>query len=214
MWYVNKYLLPVLKTAGVKYDIYNDIHHDGNLESTMKSFLYYGDPDNLYYGQTWHLQDDILFCDHFVDRCAAIDEEWPVVCGTCYILDKHNLHEKILKPREMWWSFPCIRIDDILAFECAQWYFSKARQDPKNSLKVMQKRYDDWFFKTFLEEKYPKMDIYNVYPNLVDHVACLLGGSNIGNDSPQLLGDRRAAGFEDEWLFEDLKESLRKEGRL
>lgn len=211
MWYVNKYLAPILKAGGAQYDIYSDIRHEGNLISTMRSFLYYG--NDLMRGNTWHLQDDILFCRDFVRRCEDISDEWPVVCGTCYILDKNKLDKKTLKPSNMWWSFPCIRIDDTLAYECADWFFREARDDPKYTIKVMQGRYDDYFFKEFLCRFYPRMDILNVNPNLVDHIGCLLGGSSISNDTSS-LGDRRAVGFVDEDLYEELRESLRKEGRL
>ena len=216
MWYVDRYILPRFKGSGATVDIYNDIHGDGNLISTMKSFLYYSDETKGSKKSTWHLQDDILLCHDFVERCSEVDDSYLVVCGTCYYLNKENLHKKTLKPHNMWWSFPCIRINDRIAYECARWFFDRGRFEKRFKMHIEAGRYDDLFFRTYLQEHYPRIDCLNMYPNLVDHVDCLLGGSRVGNDW-QLKeggGSRRAVGFEDDYLFDELVRSLKREGRL
>ena len=77
MWYVNEFLVPSLEAQGAdNIEIWNDTEHQGNLAACMESFATRkGD------GGTWHLQDDVLICRNFVERCRDLDDG--IVFGFC-----------------------------------------------------------------------------------------------------------------------------------
>ena len=77
MWYVQEFLAPALQAQGAdEIEIWNDAEGRGNLASCMASFAARtGD------GGTWHIQDDVLPCRDFVERCRQNDEG--VVYGFC-----------------------------------------------------------------------------------------------------------------------------------
>ena len=66
MWYVEGFLLPELKRQGAdEVEVWNDTEGKGNLRACMEAFAARGTGDE----GTWHIQDDVLLCRDFVERC-------------------------------------------------------------------------------------------------------------------------------------------------
>lgn len=172
LWYVKDFLIPSLIAQGAKnIVIANDKYHIGNLLSFVMSL------DNC--GDAWHLQDDVIICSDFVQRIQKLSG---LCCGFyAGSFDRGNKHEGKNIPQNMWFSFPCIRIPGDIAQAFYNWFFSDEDKD-KNTRRGFQiminsGKMDDLIFMEYLREYYPDMDIFNIKPNLVDHIDYLIGGS-------------------------------------
>lgn len=207
-WYLDSFLIPSMLDQGINSDdieIWMDEDGKGNLFSCMESFESCKDIE----GSTWHLQDDVIISRDFYERTKASDEHL-VICGFC----GKDLGPSIDKdgyvfPWSMWWSFQCIQIPNDLAFECSEWFYKDAihRDDEGMAKRIQEKKSDDWFWRRFLLECNPYIDVLNLNPNLVDHIDYLIGGSLINT---QRTKDMRAVYFKDKDLVEDLKTKLSK----
>lgn len=193
-WYVEGYLIPELKKQGIKPDVYTDNGAEGNLYATMNTFHFCGD--------AWHLQDDVVICHDFKDRTAQPDT---IACGFCRLQDSIPDKSGRVKAKDMWFSFPCIYIPGEIAKECAEWFFTTEPQDENLKRLKALKKGDDSFFKAFIDERYPDIEVINMNPNLVDHVDYLIGGSiaNKGWTNNMNLGSMAA-------YYEDSKEGLKR----
>ena len=171
--YVDNALVPSLIRQGIRTEdiqIWQDIKELGCLEACMSIFASVPD-DN---GGTWHLQDDVIISKDFKTITEKYDKG--LVCGICTKYDKNpKIGEVPLK--DMWYSFPCIRIPNYLAIECSDWYYNFAKQAAAYEQYVKENRYDDSMFKWFLEEYYPDIRVINLKPNIVEHADYLVGGS-------------------------------------
>lgn len=194
MWYVMQFIVPSMKEQGITdIRIACDNDHVGNLESYMQSFKSMkGD------GGIWHMNDDIIISRQFRTMTEFLDEG--IVCGfTCMPTTQSGF----VKPVDMWWSFPCIRIPNKLARECAEWFYAIGRhQFPDHAATG---REDDWFFKEFLKANYPDIEILNLRPCLVDHIDYLIGGSSLFGWCNQY----RAKYFDDQDLVDDLEQRIK-----
>lgn len=176
MWYVEGFLVPMLREQGADdIEIWNDTEKKGNLTACMEAFAARtGD------GGTWHLQDDVLPCRRFVERCEELDAG--VVYGFCCrnFGDRLDACGRVYVP-DAWNSFQCVRIPDAWARECAEWVTSEAWKDESTlpELPILRKvnRGDDTFFHEFMNARHGTETAYNVAPNLVEHIDWLLGGS-------------------------------------
>ena len=201
MWYVEQHLIPSMVEQGIDKDkitIYNDSKGEGNLKSCLNAFSMVNDDD----GGTWHLQDDVLICKDFKQRTEQFDDG--LVCGFSSFYDING------KPGEtdlehMWFSFPCIRIPNQYARECAEWVnnyiignfvYTKYWKNGKN---------DDWAFREYLKTCHKNDKVLNITPNLVDHVDYLLGGGSGGKRHRPV----RAEYWEDYDLVEELERKLK-----
>lgn len=176
-WYVKDYLVPSMMEQGIPLSdikVFNDEDKLGNLRACMKTFSQMPDDD---YG-TWHLQDDVVISKHFAWRTMDYDDG--LVCGYCSSYSEGK-PPGVVTPMQMWYSFPCIRIPNAIARECAKWFYQKASKDPQYQRYVEENKFDDEFFKIFVREKYPTLRLRNLSPNLVDHVDWMLGGSTINS---------------------------------
>ena len=206
-WYVDKYLIPSMLEQGISHDdifVWCDTNKKGNLYSCMDSFKYCG--ENQANG-TWHLQDDIIISKKFAHTTKEYN--FGIVAGFAvkeWGPDWTKTGNQTAN--QLWYSFQCIRIPDQLAGECANWFFIDAqfRRDQKYSERVQAKKHDDDFFLYFLQEKYPRREIINLKPNIVDHIDYLIGGTLINKTRETLIN--RAVYWEDEDLVEKLKEEL------
>ena len=203
-WYVKNYLIPSMIEQGI--DLYNisvylDNEDDGCLESCMKSFLSVHNDNN----STWHLQDDILICSDFAERTLKYDIA-DIICGYCYELDGNKDKIGYVKSKDMWYSFPCIKIPNKIARQCAGWFYNKVIKDGAYRLYVKSKKHDDTLFHIFMEDYYPDAVVLNTTINLVDHVDYLMGGSIANKIRPEK--ETHAAYFEDKYLVKKLEEKL------
>ena len=200
LWYVNGYMIPELKRQGIEPDVYTDNGAEGNLNATMHTFTFCGD--------AWHLQDDVAICSDFAERTKSPDT---IICGFCRLQDSIPDRSGRVKAKDMWYSFPCIYIPGEISAECAKWFYTTEPTDEHLiRLKALRKG-DDSFFKAFIDERYPDIDVVNLNPNLVDHIDYLIGGSLANNTGMMHLGNM-AAYFEDD-AKDRLKEWLKQEGQ-
>lgn len=202
MWYVEGYLVPKLKSLGIRARdivVWNDDGGKGNLLSCVEAFAWCGAHKTK--SGTWHLQDDVVPCHDFGKRTKEADG---VVCGFRADNLKGTRRSRLgawnaggtVKPADMWWSFQCIHIPDDLAGECALWFYETSSRDAACAEYLTKRTGDDSFFRAFLMTKHPTMDVTQVSPNLVTHIAELIGGSTVNTG----IGFRSAS-FEDcgEW---------------
>ena len=209
IWYVNDYLVPSLLKQGIKKKdivVYNDTEHKGNLKACMDAFLSTGSDDK----GTWHLQDDVVICHDFKERSEKYDNGNSITCGIVCAFSS-QMYDGIgrygtVNQKDMWFSFPCIYIPNKLAKECANWVYTYLIGNPVYRQYWESGVNDDWAFKLFVGTYYKDMNVYNLKPNLVDHVDFLLGGSSL--DKPTRYC--RAQYFNDTYLVDELEKQLTK----
>lgn len=208
-WYVDGFLIPSLLEQGISRDdieVRCDTDNKGNLQSCMESFKWCGENPT---DGTWHLQDDIIISRKF----AQLTKEYNYGIVTGFVTKEWGPDWKKTGSQyinQLWYSFPCIRIPDRIAGECANWFFTdvRYRRDYKYTSRIQSKKHDDDFFLYFLREKYPAKEIINLKPSLVDHVDYLIGGSLINQARPKTI--YRTAYWEDEDLVTELAKKLNK----
>jgi hypothetical protein len=107
----------------------------------------------------------------------------------------------------MWWSFPCIRIPNRLAEECADWITWDASHREMYRYYVDSGKHDDYFWMEFLMAKHRNVRVLNLAPALVDHIDYLIGGSVINRDRGR--PETRTAFWEDHTVITELEEKLK-----
>ncbi len=204
-WYVYKHLIPSLLAQGIKEDeihVWMDIARDGNLKSFLNSCHACG----IRPGGTWHLQDDVIISRRFAEMARECDDG--LVCGFCNedfgpFISTVGMQPSIF----MWNSFQCIRIPNRLAEEFYIWFYNHAVNKPEYRDKIRENKYDDWFWQQFINEKHGEdLKVFNMKPNIVDHIDYLIGGSSINSGRTKPM--YRAAYWEDEDLVEALKQNI------
>ena len=205
MWYVDEHLIPSMRVQGIpdsEIEVWNDTEQRGNLFSCMESFKACGERE----GGTWHLQDDVIISRDFAKRTAELDDG--IVCGfACQNFGPSMQEQGIVPACFMWYSFQCIRIPNDLAGECAEWFFTDAMHRTKYSPQIVDRKHDDWFFREFIMERYAKLWVTNLAPNIADHIDFLIGGTTINRLRSAKIN--RSASFQDEDLVDALAEQLK-----
>ena len=202
VWYVKKYLIPSMLLQGISNDdilVYNDIEREGNLKACMSAFA---QVDTSAEG-TWHLQDDVIICHDFKEMTEKYDSG--IVCAFKSIYDGELMPGR-MGVKEMWFSFPCIRIPNDIAIKCSKWVLTYMIGNPIYKNWWEQGVNDDLLFRQFVWENYPNRTVLNLNPNLVDHIDYLIGGTVNSNSR---ITEIRARYFKDEYLVDELKEKLR-----
>lgn len=202
MWYVQDYLIPSMLEQGIDPDdirVYNDDKGKGNLRSCMEAFMSCeGD------GGTWHLQDDVCISADFKQRTEWYDHG--LVCGFSSLYYDGDIEEKkgAVQRKNMWFSFPCIRIPDPWARECGEWVLKYIIGNPVYKRFWEKGKNDDWAFRTYLQTFHKDCVALNIMPCLVDHVDYLLGGGSGGQRKEPV----RAQYWADEEITKKLEESI------
>ena len=109
--------------------------------------------------------------------------------------------------RNIWYSFPCFYTPAKYANECAEWFYNSAIHIPDYKEWIQKGKHVDEFFRIYLREHYPDMQVLNLNPNIVEHVDWLIGGSTI---NPDKRGLRRSKYWGEDQLVTDLEMKLRK----
>jgi hypothetical protein len=203
LWYVEDFLVPSMKKQGINAKdiiVDNDAERMGTLKFYLKSFSQI--PKDTY--GTWHLQDDVVLSKHFAERTKQYDDG--LVNGFCSNYCKQKV-PGVVKPDKMWYSFPCMRIPNILIHDFLHWFYNYAIKQQKWQHMVEANKFIDAFFMYFIKEQYPNLRMRNVSPNLVDHVDYLLGGSTINAVKFQTL-DRRASFWNEPDVIRNLEWEL------
>lgn len=203
MWYVTQYLVPSMLKQGIEevnITIYNDSKGEGNLRSCLNAFA---SCDGN--GGTWHIQDDVIICHNFKERTEQYDNG--IVCGFSSYFDgwhNQNAGPGTINNSRMWFSFPCIRIPNQYARECAEWVDKYIIGNFAYEDKWKKGVNDDWCFREFMKTNYPNEMAINLAPNLVDHIDYLLGGGSGGKRSRPV----RAVYWEDIDLVKELENKI------
>jgi len=205
MHYVEFYLIPSMVEQGIdKSDIilYAD-SGDGCLQSHVKSFM---QASHLPYDGVWHLQDDVLICSDFKERTEKYDNG--LVCGfASYYDSRKNWKEGEATGKNMWYSFPCMRIPTAIITHYVNWFNTWVWRDNQYKHWVDENKHDDTIFRIFMENYYPKYPALNLAPNLVEHIDWLIGGSIVNAFRKDKIV--RSIYWNDEDRVEELKERLK-----
>jgi hypothetical protein len=201
MWYVEGFLVPELERQGAdKIEVWNDTEGKGNLRACMEAFAAQSGEDG-----TWHIQDDVLLCRDFVERCRQHDEG--VVYGFCNeAFTDDPLQTGHVNVEDAWHSFQCVRIPDAYARECAAWLEGPGKTSGMYSIWIQSGKMDDDVFRTFLIDRHGRENVLNLKPNLVEHVDWIVGGSVL---HPWRGYIARAHFWDDEDLVRELKEAVK-----
>lgn len=203
-WYVDNYLIPSMKEQGIKDEdiyLYEDVYMIGNLPSFLESLKWINENLSNERG-LWHLQDDIIISRDFKEVTEIEGKEW-VVNG--FVNKNYANIEKdgLVKPKDYWYSFPCVYIPNKYIDDFLNWIEVVKGKAPFRN-RYNQKRCDDWFFYKFLEEEFPIDYMYNLKPNLVDHVDYLLGYTTGKRSKKQVRSE----------YFEDLDKVIELERKI
>lgn len=199
-WYVEQFLLPSMLKQGISREnilIYNDGAKEGCLKSFLASSEYI---TSATYG-TWHLQDDIIISSKFKQITEEFDSG--IVCGFCSYYSE-NVPLGIRPINDLWYSFPCIRIPNNILKEFVNWVKSPGTQT-KYKAYIEQNKFVDTLFRIFVTSYYPNRLVHNIYPNIVDNIDYLLGGSTINYEREKLPVSLY---FSEKNLIEELKYSI------
>lgn len=181
-WYVKDYLVPSMMRQGIDataITIYLDQEQKGNLTACMQCFNSMPDDDQ----GTWHLQDDVLIASDFKQKTEELENKAPIVCGFCFNTPVLIPPQGMQFASQMWYSFQCIKIDNKIARECAEWFFKQKTNGSRYDQYIRANKYDDTLFQTFIKERFPTEKIaFNCKPTLVEHIDDLIGGSIINQD--------------------------------
>lgn len=172
LWYVESILVPSLVEQGIdrsNISVYNDVEHLGNLDAFVESMITV-EKD----GGTWHLQDDVVISKQFKRWTEEYDNG--LICGFCNAYSE-RFPLGMVKPKDMWYSFQCMRIPNHIAHHFYKWYHDKMEE--QEFFVWAKTKHDDFIFHKFMERYYMNDSVLNLAPNIVDHIDYLLGGSVI-----------------------------------
>lgn len=198
LWYVKQYLIPSMLERGIKEEniaLYNDDKHEGNLKACMNAFMMVEDNDE----STWHLQDDVCISKNFKEKTEMYNRG--LVCGFSSLKYDGPGKIGIVKPKEMWFSFPAICIPNKYARECSKWVNEELIGNVIYRQYWQSGRNDDWAFRKYIEAFHKKDNVLNLTPNIVDHIDYLIGGGSGGQRQEPV----RAQYFRDLDVVEELE---------
>lgn len=201
LWYVNDYLIPSMVKQGINNNditVYVDTEKLGNLKACMEAFK---SVENNNEG-TWHLQDDIIISRKFKETTEQYNTG--IVCGFCSRYDDSRPYGNV-SVHDMWFSFPCIRIPNNIAIDCANWVLRYMIGNPVYKEYWRRGVNDDFIFRLFIESFYKEETAVNLNPNIVNHIDYLIGGTSSGINRDEQAVSRL---WEDDFLIEELKQEL------
>ena len=214
MWYVKEFLIPSMTSQGIPPDcilIYYDYNHLGNLRAFVDSCnmaLKFSEDKSI--DGIWHLQDDVVLSKSFTkitNRQWALDE---IVCGfTCAYDKKPKSGVFRVFDKEMWFSFPCIRIPTTVLREFVKWSNLKLWQSRYFHEWVVRNKGDDMIFREWLynHPNLQNIQVTNLAPNIVNHIDDLIGGT-VANKQRDADMNTRSIFWDEDDVIEDLKNRL------
>ena len=212
LWYVDGYLIPSMESQGINGNDILVMLDDGTYGCLESFFTSLKKPKGTVDEATWHLQDDVIICRDFKIRTVDTDYDSGIVNGFCWTKDFQRYSIGRVPPFQMWYSFPCIRILNKIGMEAAEWFYTKAVNDPRYKKMIEERKNDDYLFREFIMEK--SYAGINLSPNLVDHISYLIGGSIVNREREAKEGvQSMALYFEDKDLIDELEKRLNQNGR-
>ncbi len=209
MWYVNAFLIPSMVDQGIDRD-YISIWIDGNnlgcLRCTMASFASIERNGS----GIWHLQDDVAIHPRFKELTEEYDAG--LVCGYCYDTgeEKRSKATGLTTTKNIWFSFPCIRIPNGLARDVGEWFHKTVLPDDLFSDLVVTGKHDDTLFVKFVETMRADEFVLHLNPTLVTHIDYLIGGSLINKKREDSMSKELYSENWNKEVVETLKERLAK----
>ena len=199
-WYVNEYLIPSMREQGISdILVYEDKRQEGQLVSLMKSHELIGDAD------VWHLQDDIIISKNFRQMTEAYNKG--IVCGFCNSYSEGK--PGYVNMSDMWYSMLCIRIPGDIFGQFIKW-LDKSETRKEYRPYFLDNKHDDAFLNIFLNRFYSDTKVYNLAPNIVNHIDHLIGGSVLNKDRDKTTSELMATYWEEPELLVDIETRLRK----
>lgn len=174
MWYVEKHLIPSMEKQGIlekNITVYNDKEKCGNLQAFLNSIR--GIKED-----TWHLQDDIILASNFAHITENVKNG--LVCGFCSGYSK-DVPSGTVFVKDMWYSFPCVRIPVQFTEEFPQWIQKVINVEPYGTW-IRLGKFDDSLFMEFLQKEHAEEKCLNLNPNIIDHIDYLIGGSTVNKE--------------------------------
>ena len=200
LWYVEEYLIPSMKEQGCEnISVYNDEKYEGSMKAHMNSFLQLPKDD----GVTWHLQDDVIISKNFKEKTKEYGDG--IVCAFSSEMYDGNKPAGVVTVDKKWFSFPCLCIPNKIAHECAEWILQYIIGNPVYKEFWQSGRNADWAFWFFIRNFYKDIIIFNLAPNLVDHIDYLIGGSANARSRENHC---RSQYWQDEDLVQELERRL------
>lgn len=207
--YVYGYLVPSLTDSGIDINdiyVFNDSNKRGNLQAFLDSVDYIINDEILREEQgIWHLQDDVIICKDFKRYTEEINSDI-VYNGFVNKYYANVEKEGKVKTKDFWYSFPCIFIPNKYLGGFMNWIEEVRFRNPYKS-RYDKNRYDDYFFYKYLKNSFPNDNMYNMIPNIVDHVDFLLGGTTGTRKNIPV----RAEYFTDLDLVDKLEKEMKKD---
>lgn len=216
LWYVEQYLIPSMTEQGIDYFDINIAIDDGNLGNlgswieTCKSIIKYEDMAK----GTWHLQDDVLICKDFAKLTTPVKYPDDIICGFINSFElnykeQEKTYNKLIpidrETSRVRDSMQCIYIPNVVIKGFLEWFNKEVVENGRYENYYKQNKFDDFFFKEYLYEHKPCMQV-NCDPSLVEHVDDLIGGTIINKHRKQPLV---AHNFKDKDLVLELERKLK-----
>lgn len=184
LWYVEDFLIPSMVKQGINEDniiVILDDTNKGNLQSFLFSLKHIlKNPLLKNEKGIWHLQDDVLISSDFKKKSEYYGKKDTIINGfvsnTYNSLKLKNTGKQPLK--NCWLSFPCIYIPNKYIEGFLSWLNVVKKEDRNDYKKRYESnRHDDFFMFMYLEETQGNINVYNLKPNIVDHIDYLIGNS-------------------------------------
>ena len=205
MWYVNDFLIPDMLRQGISVDdiiIWNDEKEEGNLTAWRKSCEYIKGNFPVEEG-IWHLQDDVVLSNDFAEKSVEMAKMDMIVNAFVSKRANPKKYASVGKRlvRRYWFSFPCLYIPNRYIHSFVRWYYENGVVEEPYKSVIDQNKGDDYLFWVAVKVFHRTEYIYNLAPNLADHIDYLLGGSVCNG---QRGGYATAEYFEDHKKVEEL----------
>lgn len=202
-WYVRDYLIPSMLKQGIEESqitVYSDVKKEGNLKAWIEASKLLDESRE----GTWHLQDDILLSKDFKEITEKYDKG--IVCAFKSKYDGQSAPSGVVPIKQMWWSFPCIRIPNKMYIESAQYTERYMIGNPVYRDWWKDGKSDDKFFRMYVFDHYKNEKALNLNPNIVEHIDFLINGSTHSSRDHVV----RSLLWDDEKAVKELDETLQK----
>lgn len=206
--YVREILVPSLVDQGIDEGsifVWQDYFEIGNLQSFLSCADWVsGTLERT--SASWHLQDDVCVSKHFKKTIEKYNQG--IVCGFCCktFNPRHIVKFGRVPARNMWFSFPCIRIPNSYLKEFLDWMQGQDILENERYRKWYEEgKNDDVFFYQFIKRYHNREYVINLNPNIVEHIDYLIGGSQV---NVERIADSRAFYWGEDQVVKELEEKL------
>ena len=200
-WYVDEFLIPKIKERGIDPKdmlLYFDERKEGYLKSLMNEMKECSDIKEDTF--IWHLQDDVYPRSDFYERSLSVINDYDIVCGYCNPISKFKSKSGDVAKEEMWWSFPCIGMTNLVSRAFVNWWDVNWNKKKEYEMYIREKKFGDQIFRDFVNSGVlsPEPKCFNMRPVLAQSVDEIIGGSVINQSRHKFFGSSETLYFEEE----------------